>query len=122
MFLEHSVQNSIFRAFGTRADMRIWRQNTGVAAYGRRKVRYGVPGAADITGLIPVVQVLECPHCGGELSTPPLGVRLEIEVKSAVGRASADQVAYGAMIRRFGGIYVLARSVADVEEAIRAYR
>lgn len=83
--------------------MRLWRSNTGVARMGKRKVRFGVPGQADLTGVLPG------------------GIRLEIEVKSAVGRQSPEQLAYQAMIERFGGVYVLARSVGDVWERIRRH-
>ncbi len=97
---EHQIQNAIIREFGTRPDMRIWRANTGVAKYGDRVVRFGVPGQADLTGLFSD------------------GRRLEIEVKSATGRQSKDQKRYQAMIERYGGLYVLAQSVADVRTAI----
>lgn len=100
---EHHIQNEILRAFGTRADMRVWRSNTGAATYRGQRVSFGVPGAADITGILPD------------------GRRIEIEVKSAVGRQSDAQCAYQVMITKFNGIYILARSVADVTEALRAH-
>lgn len=98
---ERHIQNEILRTFGTRADMRLWRQNTGAATFRGQRVSFGVPGAADISGLLND------------------GRRIEIEVKSAVGRQSPDQKNYQAMIERFNGIYILARSVADVAEALR---
>ena len=101
---ERQIQNAILREFGTRRDMRLWRQNTGVARMGvgrgARIVRFGVPGQADLTGILPD------------------GRRLEIEVKSQNGRQSRDQVNYQMLIERFGGVYVLARSVQDVWDAI----
>ena len=100
---EHAIQNQILHAFGTRPDMRLWRANTGVARYGTRTVAFGVPGQADLTGVLPG------------------GTRLEIEVKSATGRQSRDQAAYQQMIERFGGVYVLARSVEDVWARIGGY-
>ena len=93
---EKSIQNEILRTFGTRPDMRLWRQNTGVARMGKRVVRFGVPGQADLTGILPG------------------GLRLEIETKSELGRQSVEQSSYQAMVERFGGVYVLARSVDDV--------
>jgi len=121
---EHVIQNEIFRAFGTRSDMRIWRANTGVGFYAdhrtrtARLVRFGVPGQADVTGILPVGLKFICPHCDTLLLAPPVGRRLEIEVKSPTGRQTAEQRAYQAMIERFGGLYVLARSVDDVQAAI----
>jgi hypothetical protein len=83
--------------------MRLWRNNTGVARIGRRVVRFGVPGQADLTGILPD------------------GRRLEIEVKSADGRQTEEQRNYQSMIERFGGVYVLARSVDDVTSALQAH-
>ena len=97
---EKQVQNAILREFGTRPELRLWRQNTGAARVGRRFVRFGVPGQADLTGILR----------GGR--------RLEIEIKSPIGRQTPDQRAFQAMIERFGGLYVLARSVEDVRHAI----
>ena len=105
MVREQHIQNAILREFGTRPDMRLWRSNTGAATYMRngtkQRVSFGVPGAADITGILYD------------------GRRVEIEVKSAVGRQSPDQKNYQAMIERFNGLYILARSVADVTDALR---
>lgn len=101
---ERAIMHAILREFGTRSDMRIWRANTGVARFARRRVvRFGVPGQADLTGILPG------------------GIRLEIEVKSHDGRQTPDQRAYQRMIEQFGGVYVLARSVQDVWLAIEKY-
>jgi hypothetical protein len=43
------------------------------------------------------------------------------DVKSPVGRLSEDQINFGAMITRFGGVFVVARSVADVETALAPF-
>lgn len=99
---EHSTLNAILREFGTRNDMRIWRNNTGVARRGRQIVRFGVPGQADLTGILPD------------------GRRLEIETKSTVGRQTDDQRNYQAMIERFNGLYILARSPDDVYQQLAA--
>lgn len=115
---ESDIQADIIRAFGTRPDMRIWRANVGKATFGGRSVQFGVPGQADLTGILPVE--VTCPRCM-ELVVR-LGVRLEIEVKSPTGRQSEEQQNYQAIIERFGGLYVLARSVGDVKEAIDEYR
>ncbi len=106
---EKAVQNAILREFGTRRDMRLWRANVGVARIGGprgaggRIVRFGLPGQADLTGILPG------------------GLRLEIEVKGAAGRQTEEQRAFQRMIERFGGVYVLARSVEDVWQAIGSY-
>jgi hypothetical protein len=100
---EHGIQNEILRAFGTKRWMRLWRANAGVARIGDRVVRFGVPGQADLTGILP----------GGR--------RLEIEVKSTDGRQTEEQRNYQRMIERMGGVYVLARSVDDVRRALAGY-
>jgi hypothetical protein len=97
---ELEIQNAILREFGTRRDLRIWRANCGVARMGNRVIRFGVPGQADLTGILPD------------------GRRLEIEAKAPDGRQTEEQRNYQRMIERFGGVYVLARSVEDVRRAL----
>jgi len=114
---EKHLQNEILRQFGTDARIRLWRANAGVAVAGEvsriltmcrragiaaRPVRFGVPGQADLTGILPD------------------GRRLEIEVKAARGRQTEDQQNYQTMIERLGGVYVLAYSVEDVREALNS--
>jgi len=93
--------------------VRVWRQNTGVGyspddldrmvrGQSVRPITYGVPGAADITGI-----------CGP-------GVRLEIEVK--VGRKygqTKQQKLYQEMIERHEGIYILAYSAQEAVSRVR---
>lgn len=105
---EKSIQNEIFREFGTRPWCRLWRSNSGVAKYRdrfgkQRSVRFGVPGQPDISGIIRG------------------GVWLGIEVKSATGTQSVEQRAFQLIIERFGGIYILARSVEDVRVRLAPY-
>ena len=100
---EKAIQNLILLTFGTRHDMRLWRANGGVARMGRRVVRFGVIGQADLTGILPG------------------GIRLEIEVKGNFGQQTPEQRDYQRIIERFGGVYVLARSVDDVWNAIGRY-
>jgi len=98
---EKQIQNAILRAFGTRSDMRLWRANAGGAQFGKRFVRFGVKGQADLTGVM-----------------LPGGRRIEIEVKAPTGRQSREQRDFQAMIEKFNGVYILARSVADVAAVI----
>lgn len=97
---EHSIQNEIMRYYCTKSWLRLWRANTGVGRFGDRAVQFGVKGQADLTGLLPD------------------GRRLEIEVKKATGRQSKEQIAFQRMIESFGGLYILARSVQDVTQAL----
>lgn len=70
---------------------------------GERTIKFGLVGSSDIIGLLR----------GGRF--------LGIEVKTPTGRQSPEQVKFENMIRRMGGLYVLARSVDDVWEALREY-
>ena len=98
---EKQIQNQIMQYLATCDRLRFWRQNTGVAKFGDTRVAFGIVGQADISGLV-----------------WPSGRRLEIEVKTTTGRQSDAQVAFAAMIRKHGGLYVLARCVGDVRDAL----
>lgn len=100
---EADLVAAILIRYGSHPRIRIWRANVLVAKDSRgRVVRAGIPGQADISGLL-------APH----------GRRLEIECKSPTGRQRDDQRRWQAMIESFGGLYVLARSTDDVEAALR---
>ncbi len=130
MLKEKQIQNKILREYATRSDMRLWRGSTGKAvplAYVRSianavksmdyrtaerllmsppVLSFGLTGQADLSGIL------------GDGFHPSAGTRIEIEVKSETGRQSKEQAAFQGMIERFGGLYVLARSVEDVEKAL----
>jgi hypothetical protein len=48
----------------------------------------------------------------------PHGQFVQIEVKSATGRQTEAQRKWQRMVEKFGGLYVLARSVEDVAQAL----
>ena len=79
---------------------RVWRAGVlvGRTLDGKRIVRAGLPGSADISGIVP----------GGR--------RIEVEVKFGKDRMSEIQIAFRAMILRAGGIHVIAR---EIEQAMR---
>lgn len=74
--------------------------NTGAAEMAGSWIRFGLPGQADISGIL----------CNGR--------RLEIEAKAERGRQSQAQRLFQAMIEKYGGLYVLARSVEDAMHAV----
>lgn len=121
---EHAIQADILKVLGVRPDLRIWRQNTGQAWTGNEifkidakgavqvspgdvvirrahPIQFGIPGASDLLAIM-----------------SPLGRLLSIEVKSPTGRQSDQQKLYQAMIERFGGVYLLARSVDEARQGI----
>lgn len=125
---EAQTQQAIIRALGVQPGLRIWRANVGTgvpysvvtAAMGQlragnpaaahrilasaRPIQFGVPGQADLTGIVRG------------------GLRLEVEVKSDSGRQTEDQRNYQSMIERLGGRYLLARSVEDLADIIQEAR
>lgn len=97
---EAAIVAEVLRRLGTDPRCRVWRQNTGALRVGNRLIRFGVPGQADITGILRD------------------GRRLEIECKAAHGRQSEAQRNYQRMIEFFGGVYILARSANEAVAAV----
>lgn len=102
---ESPLIRDILEAWGAHPRVRIARINVGKAYPPRssRLVTFGVPGTPDICGII-----------------APQGRWFGIECKSARGRQREDQETFQRVIERFGGLYVLARSVEDVDRALAA--
>lgn len=103
MSSEAQIQHEILAAWGAHPRVRIARVNTGAATIRGRLVRFGVPGTGDICGLI-----------------APTGRLVMIEVKTATGRLRQAQEVMRRVIEAFGGLYVVARSVEDVDRAFAA--
>jgi len=92
--LKHLQSKSIF----------CWRQNNG-ATYdpklrGYRFNASSVKGVPDIIGILPTGQFLG------------------IECKSSVGKMSPEQLIFKKRIEANNGVYILARSVEDVENSL----
>jgi hypothetical protein len=107
MASEAQIQHDILAAFGARPGIRLWRTNVGRAKMGPRWVQFNPPGLPDINGI---------------LTIRGLGVAIGIEVKAEKGHQSEDQVAFQKTFNSLGALYIVARSVADVESAIAAFR
>lgn len=97
---------------GARPDCRLWANNTGVARglTGDGIVRFGLKGSADILG---IGAHSVCDWCA-KSPARRLGVFLAIEAKTGNARQSTHQKAFQAMIERFGGYYLVAKSQEDV--------
>jgi hypothetical protein len=78
-----------------------FRVNTGAARYGKRLVRYGTPGMADVIGVI-----------------PPDGVLLAVECKMPGNQLTELQKAWGDLVTAAGGVYVCVRSVDELIAAL----
>ncbi len=100
---EGEVQAAILGYLSLRGDVFTWRNNTGAYQCAPGKwLSYGYPGSADILGV-----------------WAPSGRLLCIEVKRPKGgRQSAEQARFQENVTSRGGVYVLARSVADVAAAL----
>jgi hypothetical protein len=98
---ERDVVHAVLEAWGAHPRLRIWRNNTGGAMYGDRFVKFGMNGAPDIMGVM-----------------SPSGRFVGIECKAPGKKQSADQIAWEAMFRAMGGVFVLARSVVDVDRVL----
>lgn len=98
---EHQkLVDDLLLAFGSMLDVRVWPRPVGFDEH--RKIKYGRPGETDIDGII-----------------APYGRRLGIEVKTGNARLSKKQIIWKAMILKFGGLYIEARSV---EQALAEFK
>ena len=84
-----------------RYKIRAWKQIVGTfeTEWGS-KVKVGVPGMADIGGIIYPGKILQ------------------VECKVLRDKQRERQIAWEAMIHELGGIYILARSIEDVERGL----
>lgn len=98
---ERDVVYDVLAAWGAHPRLRIARMNTGAALIRGRLVRFGVPGTGDICGII-----------------APEGRLLMIECKTATGRQRKAQVTMQRVITAMGGLYFVARSLADADAAL----
>jgi hypothetical protein len=101
MAAEAHVLHSILLAWGAHPRVRLARMNTGAALIKGRLVKFGVPGTPDICGML-----------------APDGRFVGIECKSSTGKQRRAQQAFQRVTERMGGVYVLARSVADVDAVL----
>lgn len=90
----------------------VWRNNTGMvmlhSAGKPRPMRFGHPGSPDIVGCLPGGRFVgvECKRPKG----PRGGVNGSVQ--------SPEQCAFQADLERAGGLYILARSINDLEAAL----
>lgn len=105
---ESAIVNAVIRALWDLPHVWIWRNNCGVAKPpgARRAIRFGIPGQADISGIVTL-------DLGIGL---PIGIRLEVECKKPGGRMSAEQKEFRSRVEAMGGCYLL---VTSADEAVR---
>lgn len=106
---EAEIQAAIWLAVGALPDVRLFRNNQGVATFaGGQRVKYGLanPGGSDLIGLRSIVVT---PDMVGQM----LAVFTALEVKTPAGRVEPEQQNFISFVQRFGGIAGVARSPED---------
>lgn len=76
-----------------------YRRNVGGMQTANGFVKFGLPGQADIAGIL-------------------YGIAWEIEIKIATGKQTCDQANWQKAVERAGGVYILTRSPEDCLEQI----
>jgi len=87
----------IFARYGAIPYWRIWKNNTGVAFQGKRRIAFGLVGSADILGIT------------------NSGKFVALEVKTGQAVLSSQQKQFGRMVIEMGGIYAVIRHLDDIE-------
>ena len=91
---------------GNLPDLVLWPNSSGVATFGKAKVRYGLAkGSADLVGIL-----------------APSGRFVAIEVKTGQAVTTAEQVLFLALVRRNGGFAAVVRSLEEGFAAIERAR
>ncbi len=114
--VETTLQQQIRLALGTRADLRLYRNQVGSLPDPRtgRLVTFGLArGSADLIGWRTVVVT---PEMVGQR----IAVFTSIEVKTPTGRVAPAQQHWLQAVRTAGGIAGIARSVRDSEDIVRS--
>lgn len=116
--LETPIMQDIRREFGRMKNGRLLRYNVG-ALYDKdgRLVHYGIPGHTDLAGIMDTSAV--CPSCSAAIPSP--GRWVGLEVKSESGVVEPDQALFHRMIRRYGGLVAVVRSVEEARDAMRGW-
>ena len=123
---EHCLQNEILLAIGSRRDVRLFRQNVGLAWTGEvakrgpnwitlinaRPLHAGLAkGSADLIGLQRI-------RITPEMVGMDLAAFVSLEVKTPTGRATREQEAWLQMCRLFGARAGIVRSVEEAQAVL----
>ncbi len=125
---EKAIQNQVHRALGGRSDIRLFRNNSGVAHHGTVvmesaasitlknpvRVRYGVPPTGGGSDLIGWVSKTITPDMVGQ----KVAVFLAVEIKSDAGKPTAAQEVFIEQVNAHGGIAGIVRSVEEAERMV----
>jgi hypothetical protein len=106
--LETPIVQAIRLALGKEDDVALWRISPTALAEGGRVYKSAPTGIADLVGIIFMK--------GG------CGRFFAIEVKTARGRLSEEQIKWGTIVRAMGGYYCVCRSAHDAHSHARLAR
>jgi len=112
---ETTLQQNIRLAVGQRSDVRLFRNNTGTLPDPRtgRPIQFGLArGSADLIG---IKQVTITPDMVGQT----IGQFVSLEVKTPTGRVTPQQRNWLTMVRKFGGLAGVVRSIRDADDFLR---
>lgn len=103
---EAEIQDAI-RLAGHSLGLVLWRNNTGLAVDGLRRIRYGLAvGSSDLIGIL-----------------VPEGRFIALEVKAPNGKGpTPEQERFLTLVRRSGGFAAVVRSLEDARKAIERAR
>lgn len=103
---EAFVQREVLRLWGGHPRVRLWRANAGralvaTAGGGLRSMQVNIPGCPDLIGWL-----------------SPSGKFIGIECKGDRGKLRPEQIAFRDRLEKDGGLYIVARSVEDVDRVL----
>lgn len=98
---ESRLQSYILAQLNQLEGVFFYRSSTGAARTATRLIRFGVPGQADITGVV-------------------RGRAVFVEVKTETGRQSELQRAFQERVEAAGGAYLLVKNCDDTVRAVQA--
>jgi len=109
---ERQIQAEILSALGKRPDVRLFRNSVGHVEIDGRHITYGLcTGSSDLIGL---KKLTITPDMVGKT----VGVFVALEVKNERGRPTKEQAAFVRMVKDFGGLAGVVRSVDEATTAV----
>lgn len=109
---ENQVTHEVLRVLAHRRDIRLFRNQVGLARHGDRVVRTGlVPGSADFIGWKSVV-------IGPEMVGLRVARFLSLEIKGTITAIQDNQDNWQSRVYRAGGIALIVRSAGDALEQL----
>jgi len=109
---ESEIQNQIRIACNT-GDIRLWRNNVGVAKTKHGVIRFGIPGegGSDLIGFKTIT--ITADHIGKQIA-----VFAAVECKAPKGKPTTEQTNFIEFIRNSGGLAGIARSTEDAKSIL----